>query len=147
MSVHHYRGGPIAQMNWGRMRYALDHPDMIEFKSALGRIYTQAEKHAGFIWRIPEDLLAAQLEAHGFDQKTSATVSVWKNYAALKEYTFLAEHGDFLKRSNEWFEKVSAPQLVMWNTLPNDRPDFNEAFRRLGCLKAKGDTQEAFGRL
>ena len=53
----------IAQMNWGRMRFAPDDPRLSEFMAALDTIYRQAEAHRGFIWRIPDDDVAQELKA------------------------------------------------------------------------------------
>ena len=68
----------IAQMNWGRMLFHLDHPRMAEFSESLDQIYGLADRHQGFIWRIRDVDAATQLQALGFDNKLSATVSVWE---------------------------------------------------------------------
>ncbi|SLN23519.1 hypothetical protein ROA7450_00936 [Roseovarius albus] len=135
----------IAQMNWGKMRYPLDDPRMAEFSDALAQIYALAEAHPGFIWRIPDAEATQQLQDLGFDDKTSATVSVWENAETLKDYTFETLHGDFLSRKHEWFETVSGPQLVIWPVTTTSRPSFGEAFDRLNHLKSHGNTPEAYG--
>ena len=135
----------IAQMNWGRMRFPLSDPRMVEFADALEDVYRLAEVHHGFIWRIPDSDAEQQLSAMGHDDRTSATVSVWESVDALKDYTFQTRHGAFLKRANEWFENVCGPQLVLWNTEHADRPTFREAFERLEQLKKHGDTSVAYG--
>lgn len=136
---------PIAQMNWGKMRYPLDDPRMAEFAGALDHVYALAETHPGFIWRIPDAESAQQLQDLGFDATTSATVSVWETVEALKDYTFETLHGDFLNRKHEWFEAVSGPQLVIWPVTAAAQPSFREAFERLDHLKTHGDTPEAYG--
>ncbi len=35
----------IAQMNWGRMKFAPDDPRLSEFMSSLGKVYALAEAH------------------------------------------------------------------------------------------------------
>ena len=118
---------------------------LAEFEGALDRIYGLAERHPGFIWRIPDEDIATQLAQHGFDHKTSATVSVWRSYEDLRNYTYQSEHGTFLKRASEWFEAVSGPQLVIWNVEENEKPDFSEAMKRLEFLRSNGPSPEAFG--
>ena len=136
---------PIAQMNWGRMRYTLDDPRMAEFARALDKIYAEAEAHDGFLWRIPDADVIIQLNALGYDDHISATVSVWETVESLKEYTFKTHHGDFLERTVEWFEKVKGPQLVIWDVDADATPSFAEAFVRLAHLKNHGPTEYAYG--
>ena len=135
----------IAQMNWGRMKFAPADSRLSEFMGALARVYAQAEAHPGFIWRIPDDGAAQELAALGYDDRMSATVSVWQSVEDLRDYTFNSEHGDFLKRTTEWFETVEGPQLVIWSVDSLARPGFREAFERLEHLKAHGDSEMASG--
>lgn len=135
----------IAQMNWGRLRFPLSDPRMVEFTDSLEDIYRLAEVHDGFIWRICDDVAEEQLSAMGYDDRVSATVSVWDSVEALKDYTFETLHGTFLKRAHEWFEEVSDPQLVLWGTEHTYQPSFREAFERLEHLKKHGDTLRAYG--
>lgn len=135
----------IAQMNWGRMRFALSDPRMTEFADALEDVYGLAEVHNGFIWRISDGDAEQQLIAMGHDERTSATVSVWESVEALKDYTFQTRHGTFLELASAWFEKVEGPQLVLWNAEHTDQPTFREAFERLEHLKKYGDTSRAYG--
>ena len=135
----------IAQMNWGRMKFAPDDPRLSEFMAALDPVYGQAEAHRGFIWRISEAAAAQELKALGHDDSISATVSVWQSIADLKDYTFNSDHGLFLERSAEWFEKVEVPQLVIWDVAQDARPGFREAFDRLAHLRQHGDSDVAYG--
>ena len=137
--------GPIAQMNWGRMKYAPGHPKLADFEAALERVYGLAEQHPGFIWRISDNEIAEQLLQNGFDERTSATVSVWRSYEELHDYSFNTEHGSYLDRKDAWFEPLDGQRLVIWNVSEGDRPDFNEALRRLNRLNAVGPSAEAFG--
>ncbi len=135
----------IAQMNWGRMRYPITDPRMAEFAGSLQSVYRQAEDHSGFIWRIPDDEAEIQIGKLGRDQLISATVSVWKDVASLRDYTFTSLHGSFLERSSDWFQKVNGPQLVIWDVDPNERPTFEDAFSRLETLARMGDTARGYG--
>lgn len=145
MSRSYYLGGPIAQMNWGRLLRDPGHPDLQPFEAATAEIYRQAEAFDGFVWRIPDEEISRQIPASGFDARMSATVSVWRNYQALRDYTFDSDHGRYLARSREWFETVEGPQLVIWNADMADRPSFTEALDRLKHLRESGPSQYAFG--
>ena len=135
----------IAQMNWGRMRFAQDDPRLAEFMGALDAVYALAEAHPGFLWRIPDADVAPQLLALGFDDRISATVSVWRNVDDLRDYTFNGQHGMFLDRKAEWFDPVEGPQLVIWDVEDTARPGFAEAFARLDHLRNHGDSSFARG--
>ena len=134
----------IAQMNWGRLRHPLDHPDMAELNSVMSEVYAQAEQHSGFIWRIPDADAADQLAQLGFDDRMSATVSVWESVEALSAFTFGGDHGAYFKDRAKWFEPVSRPQLVLWDVLATDRPSFEEAFRRLKTLETEAPSRSAY---
>jgi hypothetical protein len=135
----------IAQMNWGRLQFPLTDSRMAEFDASLEDLYLLAEAHPGFIWRIPDGIAADQLQVLNFDERISATVSVWDTVEALKDYTFESLHGDYLKRAGEWFEAVDGPQLVIWNVDQTNRPSFREAFNRLEILKRDGPTDDIYG--
>ncbi|MEY8829248.1 DUF3291 domain-containing protein [Sedimentitalea sp. XS_ASV28] len=135
----------IAQMNWGRMLHPLDDPRMREFADRLDAVYRLAEAASGFIWRIDEAQLTADLSKLGYDPLTSATVSTWRTMEDLKRYTYETEHGEFLKRTGEWFEAVEGPQLVIWPVEPSEQPGFMEAQLRLDYLKRHGPSDYAHG--
>ena len=135
----------IAQMNWGRMKYAPDDPRLMPFMGELDRVYGLAEAHPGFLWRMADEEVARQLAELGHDDRMSATVSTWKSIADLKDYTFNSDHGVFLKRASEWFEPLPGPRLVIWGATDDARPDFREAFERLDHLSRYGDSDFAYG--
>lgn len=136
---------PIAQMNWGRMKYPADDPRLRDFLDSLAEVYGFAERHPGFIWRIADGAIAAELKAHGFDDRMSATVSVWKSVDDLSDYTFNSMHGRYLDRRSEWFETVDGPQLIIWDVEDDDRPTFAEAWARLTALRRQGPSDRGRG--
>ena len=135
----------IAQMNWGRLRHSLKDKRMLEFNESLIKVYSLAENHPGFIWRISDNQSESQLFDLGFDKLISSTVSVWSDIKSLEDYTYNSLHGFYLKRKSEWFEKIDGPQLVIWNVKDNEQPTFKEAFDRLGYLKENGPSDYAYG--
>ena len=132
-------------MNWGRLKFSLEDKRMLEFADSLNEVYSLAENHSGFIWRIPDDQSELQLSDLGFDKFISSTVSVWRDLNSLKDYTYDSLHGVYLKRSSEWFEKIEGPQLVIWNVENNNQPTFRESFDRLKYLKDNGSSDYAYG--
>ena len=134
----------IAQMNWGRMKYSPDDPRLAEFMDSLESIYRKAEAHPGFIWRMPDEEAARQLAALGYDDRFSATVSVWRSVEDLRDYTFGPDHGSFFDRRAEWFEDIDEPRLVIWEVEETARPSFKDAFDRLELLKTGGASGEAY---
>ena len=135
----------IAQMNWSRLKFSLKDKRMTEFAESLNKVYSLAENHPGFIWRISDDQSETQLSNLGFDKLISSTVSVWDNITSLKDYTYNSLHGFYLKRSSEWFKKIDGPQLVIWNVENNDEPTFKESFDRLKYLEDNGPSAYAYG--
>ena len=135
----------IAQMNWGTLKNCLKDERMIEFTNSLSSIYSLAQNHPGFIWRIPDAEAEKQLLELGFDELTSSTVSVWNNLDSLKDYTFNSLHSVYLNRSLEWFKKVEGPQLVIWDIANDHQPTFKESFNRLKYLNNNGTTDYAYG--
>lgn len=135
----------IAQMNWVRMRYPLDNPRMREFTDKLDEIYRLAEQADGFIWRICDNQIATELLEQGYDEMTSATVSVWQTVSDLRCYTFESAHGTFLDRADKWFEPVEGPQLVIWEVDEDAQPSFRQACERLDHLKVQGSSEYAHG--
>ena len=135
----------IAQMNWGKLRFSLEDIRMSEFANALSKVYSLAESHPGFIWRIPDNHSELQLADLGFDKLLSATISVWTDINSLKDYTYNSMHGSYLKRSSEWFQAIDGPQLVIWDVKNNNQPTFRESFERLDYLKNNGTSSFAYG--
>jgi hypothetical protein len=135
----------IAQMNWGQMRHPLSDPKMKEFADQLDAIYRLAEEAPGFIWRINGDRLEAELSELGYDEKTSATVSVWQTSDDLYRYTYESAHGVYLDRAQEWFEAIEGPQLVIWPVENDAKPSFFEAHKRLEHMKEYGPSDYAHG--
>lgn len=136
---------PIAQMNYGRMKFAPDDDRIADFMENLERVYGLAESHPGFIWRLPDDAVAEQLASLGYDDRTSATVSTWESVDDMKDFTFKSEHGTFFDQRANWFETLEGPQLVIWEVDRDARPTFAEAFVRLDKLRTNGPSEDAFG--
>ena len=134
----------VAEMNWSRLSYPLDDPRVDEFMQVLDEVYALAENTEGFIWRIDGEEIERDLLKHGFDNQVLATVSVWSNEEALKRFTYEGMHGKFFDRRFEWFDKPTRQQLVVWKTNENERPNLDEAMKRLKYLEEHGSTDYAY---
>jgi len=135
----------IAQFNFGRMRWPAEDPRMAGFVGALDQVFALADTARGFVRRIDDAEIARGLAAAGFDPRTSATVSVWRDLESLRSYTFDTVHGTHLTRAAEWFEKSASPQLVIWPCAENSHPNVREALARLDDLRQYGPSERAFG--
>ena len=51
----------------------------------------------------------------------------------------------FYRKRDQWFERMTGPQLVFWWIEPGHIPTLAEASARLDELAAKGPTERAFG--
>ena len=127
----------------GKLRFSLEDKRMKELAESLHKVFSLAEEHPGFIWRISESQSKVQLFELGFDKLISSTVSVWKDSISLKDFTYNFLHGVYLKRNFKWFKKVHGPQLVIWNVENNYQPTFKKSFDRLEYLKNNGSSDYA----
>ncbi len=72
----------LAQVNIGRLRAAIDGPELADFVAALDPVNASAEAAPGFVWRLQtEDGNATSIRAFEWDTAGSAGVivnmSVW----------------------------------------------------------------------
>ena len=135
----------IAQLNIGRFRYPADDPRMAAFTMNLDRINALAERSEGFVWRLKDESNNATAIRPESDPTMAVNLSVWESVEALERFVWSTVHKQFYNRKGEWFEKLSAPHLVMWPVPVGHFPDLAEAMERLQQLKARGDSDSAFG--
>lgn len=45
----------LAQLNIGKLKYPIDHPEIAEFANNLDRINALAEASKGFVWRFKDE--------------------------------------------------------------------------------------------
>ena len=133
----------LAQINIGKILYPLDDPRMAEFVENLTRINALADISPGFVWRLQgSDGNAASIEAFD-DPNIIINLSVWESIEAFKEYVYKSDHGDFLRRRHEWFERVM-PYMAMWWVPAGHIPTIEGAKERLAYLEQHGETAHAF---
>lgn len=134
----------IAQLNIAKAKYELDSPQLKDFIDNLEPINQIAESSDGFIWRLKDDSgNAVSIQAFD-DPRVIVNMSVWTSIDALKSFMFKTHHVDFLKRKQEWFERLEQANHVLWWISKEHRPTLQEAQERLRYLRDNGESPYAF---
>ncbi|WKN42863.1 DUF3291 domain-containing protein [Tunicatimonas pelagia] len=134
----------LAQLNVGTLRYPIDHPNIQEFVENLDRINQLAERSLGFVWRLQDEAGSATSFQVFPDPMTIVNMSVWENANVLKQYVYLSDHAQIMRKRQQWFEKHDGAFMVLWWVPEGHRPTLAEAKQRLELLKKNGETAEAF---
>ncbi|WP_116997411.1 DUF3291 domain-containing protein [Desertimonas flava] len=135
----------LAQVNIGRLRAPIDHPDIAEFKAALDTINALAESSPGFVWRLQDDAgNATGIEVDPEDELLIPNMSVWESVEALSEFVYRSDHTPFLRRRREWFQRFGSTFMALWWVPAGHLPTLDEAQQRLDLLERNGPTAEAF---
>lgn len=143
----------LAEFNIGVLKYDWDDPRLSDFMNNLDRVYSIAERSAGYVWHLSGDEMdAVQKDTKGVLQgnpRIASTLSVWEDASSLEHFTWNTLHKQFYDRKNEWYAPEDqgwhGHRLVMWHVPKGHRPDVNEAVDRLEHLAHHGDTKFAFG--
>ena len=133
----------LAQLNIAVAKEPLTAPGMADFVNDLNRINALADAAPGFIWRLQdEDGNATSLRP--FDADTLVNMSVWQDLQSLKAYAYASAHMDFVRRRQEWFERIREAFVVLWWVPAGHQPSVQEAVLKLEQVRANGPTAEAF---
>ncbi len=117
---------------------------MAGFMNELARINALADAAPGFVWRLEADDTGSVAAVAADDPLLILNLSVWENAESLFDYVYRGDHNRVMLRRREWFEKATAPQLVLWWIPRGHRPSVEEGFARLELLRARGPSPEAF---
>lgn len=143
----------LAHMNYARLRFPLDHPEMSEFRLALDPINALAKSTPGFVWSLDDSCNDKQRNAVPLlvqDPLLMPQLSLWRDFQSLQHFAFKSGHAMYLKRKREWFTAVEPPFAVCWwrrlddDDQPNPHPTLAEAFEKCEYLKNHGPTAQAF---
>jgi hypothetical protein len=133
----------LAQLNIAAMKAPLESPPMADFVANLDRINALAESSPGFVWRFQTaEGDATAVRPLGDD--TLINLSVWRDIESLSDYVYKSAHVEFIRRRKEWFERVREAVIVLWWVPKGHRPSEAEALAKLGLLRARGPSVEAF---
>ena len=121
---------------------------MAEFMAALDRINDLGRRMPGGVWMMGgsgEPGAGNTENAVGGDPRAIANLTVWESVVTLEHFVWDTVHARFYKRRAERFEVMGMMHLVMWWVPARHRPSLDEALARLGCLRAQGPSDHAFG--
>ncbi len=133
----------LAHLNIAHLREPLDSPLMAEFVANLDRINAIADAAPGFVWRMKaedEDPTAANI----FGGRRLINISVWRDVASLREFTYHTSHLDIMRQRSEWFIPATEAYMVLWWIPCGHRPTEREAAPRLDELRKTGPSATAF---
>jgi len=134
----------VAQVNVAIRLAPLDSPQLAGFVEMLEPINALADGAPGFVWRLQtEDGDATAIRAFD-DHRIIVNLSVWESIEALGEFVFASRHVEVLRRRREWFEKMAQAHLALWWIRAGTIPSVEDAERRLGLLRERGPSPEAF---
>jgi hypothetical protein len=134
----------LAQLNIGIIKGPMDSPVMADFANNLERINALAERSAGFVWRLKTEEGDATAIRPFENENMLVNMSVWRDVESLNAYVYSSDHVNIMRRRREWFERMSEIFLVLWWVRMGHRPSVDQAIAKLGLLRAKGPTPEAF---
>lgn len=137
----------LAQLNLGIFKYPLDAPEMDPFVMALDRINAIADASPGFVWRLTDDDggPSSNVEVPGAeDPLLASNLSVWTDYESLRQFMYRSDHGSYMRRRAEWFEKHDEAMTIGWWIPAGEVPTLEDAVRRLEYFRSNGPSDEAF---
>jgi hypothetical protein len=142
-------GWQLAQVNIGRLREPLDHPQLAAFVEALGPVNAAADRADGFVWRLQtEEGNATAVKAFTWDAGDSAGIivnmSVWSDVERLTAFILGDLHRAILRRRREFFAKMDEAYVACWWVPEGHEPNTEEAEERVLYLRANGPTPFAF---
>jgi Domain of unknown function (DUF3291) len=134
----------LAQVNLARLRFLLDSPRASEFVAAVDRINRLAEQSPGFVWRCRTADAHPSAAAETGDPLMVINLSVWQSYEHLHAYVYRSAHGHYVRRRDEWFDRIATPATALWWVPAGHRPTPAEGLTRLRYLRSYGPTPRAF---
>lgn len=134
----------LAQVNYARLRHPVDSPLVREFLAAVDDVERLAERSPGFVWRYRSPGGHVNGAAVLGDPRAVVAVSVWADYASLHALVYRSRHGHFVRRRDEWFERVATPATALWWVPDGQWPTPEQAMARLAHLRRVGPTPRAF---
>ena len=141
-------GMHLAELNIGRLLAPTGDPRVAEFMASLDRINGLGRRMPGFVWMMEGSGAPGTGNTEnsiGDDPQFVANLSVWESVEALETFVWGTVHRQFYERRAEWFELMGEMHFVMWWVAPGHRPTLQEGLDRLDHLKARGDSDHAFG--
>ncbi len=134
----------LAQLNIAQAKYSLDAPEIKEFVDNLARVNAIAEASDGFIWRLTGDGDdATDIQAFS-NPNIIVNMSVWSSIDALKAFMFKTDHRNFMRKKQQWFERMENANYVLWWVEDGEQPSVDDGIVRLEHLRCYGESPYAF---
>jgi len=133
----------LAQLNVGRPVAPIDSAQLADFVGQLDEVNALAEASPGFVWRLVGDGGNATDLRSDVDPTLIVNMSVWESAETLFDFVYKTMHTKVMARRREWFEKLEVFQVLFW-VPAGHRPTVAEAMARLGMLRERGPSPEAF---
>ncbi len=139
MTEHH-----LAQINIARLKAPEGDPGNAFFFDNLNRINAIADRSAGFVWRLQDDIGdATRINAFN-DPLLIINMSVWESIEALKAFAFDTVHRKIFERRAEFFAPLDGPHAALWWIKAGDTPTVENAKTKLELLERNGPIPDAF---
>lgn len=139
---------PLAEFNFGTLKYQWDDPRLADFQTNLDRVNGLGKRSPGFIWMLDGDEMEAEQEDGqgplADRPNTASTLSVWKDAASLWHFVEKTLHAKFMTRADEWFRADDRGHLVIWRVADGHRPSVAEGMAQWQQLQANGPTSDRF---
>ena len=135
----------LAQINIGRLKYPMGHPDMKGFEDMLIPVNNEAEKAPGFVWRLQsESGYSSDLSVFP-DPMLIINLTVWESLEALRNFTYSNPlHRQVFRNRRDWLLPLQ-PSYALWYINKKDGyPTIEEGKERLNYLKTNGPSKFAF---
>ena len=134
----------LAQLNFSVWKIDDASAAAAPFNDNLARMNALAERAEGFIWRLKDEKLPANVQTVLGGPEAIYTLSVWQSAQHLEAFAFNTVHRKIYERKAEWFAKLQSHHLVMWTIEAGHHPTLDEAKLRLDHLNKHGNTDFAF---
>ena len=138
----------LAELNVGHLIAPTDDPRVAEFMAALDRINGLGKRMPGFVWMMEgsgEPGTGNTDAKIGGDPQYVANLTVWDGVETLEAFVWNTVHRQFYERRAEWFTVLGQMHFVMWWVPDGHKPTLAEGLARLDHMRAKGDSEHAFG--
>lgn len=133
----------LAQVNVAVMRGPLTSEVMQRFTDAFDPVMRIAEQAPGFVWRLRSASGHATV-AEDDGAQLVVNLSLWRDYESLHDFVYRSGHGTFLRRRSQWFLPTPQPSTALWWVPGDERPNVEQALRRLTYLRSYGPSPRAF---
>jgi hypothetical protein len=155
-----------ALYTFGILKSSQETDKLADFEAAAPIAFNEAETAEGFIAhgsRARPDLYGKSKLGHDFgpwgiyvaprfypdnpkpeDGTMIATLSLWRDIEAARNFVYAGFHRAALRRRSDWFRKPDWPGYVLWWVSEDHVPTWREGANKLEALQDNGPTASGF---